>query len=171
MGMLMNIKGKTIIVLFSMVCLFMTTKLLAAEFTTSDNRDDDGINGEYKFAIISDKENKNKISSIIVGHTHMATFIDVEGVPIILSASAISHHNSHWNNYYDDRLKVKVTTQWLYDIRSTYWLQLRLDSKNDNLSLDYIKMADDSVACSILLNKNEMNKYQMADNCFATTAR
>ncbi|MBF0362789.1 MAG: hypothetical protein HQK49_17350 [Oligoflexia bacterium] len=117
------------------------------------------------------KKFKNKISSILVGHEHVATFVDFDGIPLFVSPSSVKPRTGKYYNEFIPELGVNVVSKWVYnDNKNRYWLKTDIDTDNDSLIFNYINIQNNISECSVLIKANSRisskeNRYLLQNNC------
>ncbi len=92
--------------------------------------------------------NRAKVTSIIVGHDHMALLAHYNDLPVVLSGAAMEQRwDASVNN---TQLGVKVRTNWYYD-RTAHWTRLHLDSEARTAEVTYVRSQDDRARCTVTI--------------------
>ncbi|MBF0362535.1 MAG: metallophosphoesterase [Oligoflexia bacterium] len=118
------------------------------------------------------KRYKGKISAVIAGHVHIATFVDIDGIPLFISPSPVQPRDARYFDSYDNQLKMQVTNKWVYkNQRNRYWLKLDVNTDDNSMKFDYINIDNRNNAdCTILISSDANSRiagksYSLQNNC------
>lgn len=90
--------------------------------------------------------NRAKITSLIVGHDHLALLAHFNDLPVVLSGASMEQRGDSPINCTE--AGVKVRTNWYYD-QTAHWTHLHLDSDARTAEVTYVRSSDDRVSCTV----------------------
>ena len=108
------------------------------------------------------KRFRSKITSLIVGHDHLALFAHFGDLPVILSGAVQEVRAGTPMTGEQDG--VQVTTNWFFD-GVPYWARLVIPESGRTAQVDFIRASDDRVSCSISIETGQ--RGVLAPNCSA----
>lgn len=81
------------------------------------------------------KHYANRISSVIVGHDHISSMIQINELPLIISGSGVEVKETQSVDYFEDGFQIK--TMWLAP-KSKHWVKLIINESESKLTYDFI---------------------------------
>ncbi|MBF0361866.1 MAG: metallophosphoesterase [Oligoflexia bacterium] len=118
------------------------------------------------------KKFKTKIDAILVGHEHVATFVDFDGIPLFVSPSVVGPREGKYYDKYYRELETKATNKWVYTGKiNRDWLKLEVNTDDDSMLFSYINIDKKNRSdCSIVITSNvnaqsDNKRYLLQDNC------
>jgi hypothetical protein len=94
---------------------------------------------------------RDRITTLLVGHDHLAALYSIEGIPMILSGATHDTRDAETRNEVQEGLRLR--THWMFD-EKPYWVRLRLprgSKVTSELEADFIRATDDRLRCSVVL--------------------
>lgn len=105
---------------------------------------------------------KHKISTLIVGHDHIASLTMIDSLPMIVSGASFETFRAPWVNYHSGATNIR--TAWMYN-GQPHWVRLDLNTKTEELWVNFVQANPSKVTCSALLRRNEVH---LKSNCLAS---
>jgi hypothetical protein len=85
---------------------------------------------------------RQKLTALIVGHDHIATYSEFGGLPVILSGAT---HDVRWGWAMDyNHRGLPIRTKWYFDFQP-YWVRLTIDDTADYAKVEYLRAKDNKV--------------------------
>jgi len=94
---------------------------------------------------------RDRITTLLVGHDHLAALYSIEGIPMLLSGATHDVRDAEVRNEVQEGLRLR--THWMFD-EKPYWVRLRLPRGSkaaSELEADFIRATDDRLRCSVVL--------------------
>lgn len=91
-------------------------------------------------------KHRSKITSLIVGHDHVALAASYDTLPVILSGAVHDTRTIEMRNEIQEGVQVK--THWVYDRQPT-WADLDLTPENREARIRFIRSKDDRSMCEV----------------------
>lgn len=110
------------------------------------------------------RKHSSKITAVIVGHDHIASLLDVDGIPLIVSGATFEQLPSAPRAYVDSGFRVE--TKWLYR-GGSHWMRLDVDPAKDQAWINFVRADTGDVSCSAKISARPM---KLNDNCARTAS-
>lgn len=104
--------------------------------------------------------NRAKITSLVVGHDHMALLAHFNDLPVVLSGASMEQRKDSPINRTESG--VKVRTNWYYD-RTAHWTHLHLDSEARTAAITYVRSQDDRASCTVQIETGK--PAELGEDC------
>jgi Calcineurin-like phosphoesterase len=88
----------------------------------------------------------DRITAVLSGHDHLATFVDVNGLPLIVSGASFEERPTRDLNYQDQKFRVRE--QWQYR-GGKYWAKLDIAEAAQNAWVTFIPFEGGKIECRI----------------------
>lgn len=105
-------------------------------------------------------KHRAKITALLVGHDHLASFIHFGDLPVVLSGAVQDVRTDGPVDYTSDGVRIK--TAWFFD-RKPYWARLTFRDAGDEAVVEFIRAMDDRVSCTANLRTGAPMSLQ--SNC------
>ncbi|MBS1986279.1 MAG: metallophosphoesterase [Bdellovibrionales bacterium] len=89
---------------------------------------------------------QKRITGVIVGHDHMASLVDMGGIPLIVSGAAGESFDNPGVDYETDG--IRIDTKWVSKGRY-HWTRLDMDTSDGSVWVNFVGTESDSVSCSV----------------------
>ena len=94
------------------------------------------------------KRYRSKITSLILGHDHLALVAHFDDLPVIMNGATQELRRDFPVNRKQSGVKVK--TNWFFD-RKPYWVKMVVDDVLGTAKFDYIRATDDALRCTVTI--------------------
>ncbi len=88
----------------------------------------------------------DRITAVLSGHDHLAIFVDVNGLPLIVSGASFEERTTRGLSYQDEAFKIQE--QWLYR-GGKYWVKLDISEDAEFAWVHYIPFEAGKIECRI----------------------
>lgn len=93
--------------------------------------------------------NAEKITALLLGHDHIASYNEMNGLPAVLSGAVMSTYDVAKADYVEEGRTIK--TRWSSVKGQIYWGRLDVDEESGEAWVHYVRSMNDEVNCSIRL--------------------
>lgn len=91
-------------------------------------------------------KHRAKVTALLVGHDHIATFVHYNDLPVVLSGAVRGIKPASPRN--EMKEGVRVRTEWLFD-GTPHWVRMEIHPEQKAVDFHYIRAADSAVRCSV----------------------
>jgi hypothetical protein len=95
-------------------------------------------------------EYRSKITAVLNGHDHIASLIEFNDLPVVVSGAVQDIRPSTAIDNVQAGISVK--TRWLFDL-TPHWV--RLDAESGSATVRFVRASDDRVMCSVTLARGK----------------
>lgn len=92
-------------------------------------------------------KNQKKITAILVGHDHIASLVEMDQIPVIVSGAAFESFEIPYQNHSMDGIQVK--TLWSSKGKFFYWTRMDVDDEEGTVWINFVSNDQRRVKCSV----------------------
>ncbi|MGZ3653399.1 MAG: metallophosphoesterase family protein [Bdellovibrionota bacterium] len=105
---------------------------------------------------------QGKITGVLVGHDHLASLVDLGGIPLVVSGAVFESLSAP--PVRNEQRRLNVETRWTYR-GGYYWTRLDLNADTGEAWINFVRADHDEVSCSARIRPLPM---LLRPNCAAT---
>ncbi len=105
------------------------------------------------------RAHKSKITAVLVGHEHIATFLTYSSIPVVVAGSGREANKATVVNYQEDGFDIK--TKFLAP-QTLHWAALEILDGAEDAWIHFIRVSDQRRVCSAYFKDGTMN---LSRNC------
>ncbi len=108
----------------------------------------------------------DKITAVIVGHDHIASLVQVDEIPMIVSGAAFEQIPTRPVSYVDDGFQ--IGTRWLFR-SGPHWVRLDVDpDEGEHVWINFVRTDRNEVVCSARIAPRP---FVLRENCARSSVR
>jgi predicted phosphodiesterase len=104
-------------------------------------------------------EFEKKITAILVGHDHLASLVEMNGIPVVVSGAVFESFLTPARNYTDQGLT--VSTKWV-SRGGFYWTRMDVDHAREEVWINFVRSDVEEVSCSARISPRP---FLLRNNC------